>query len=1079
MFKKLALLLISLLAIPAAINCSVNNFNNASMVMAEGDDPDDPDDPEDPVDLGPSPYTFTEDDETGYMYITRYYEPCDLVPKVNKTFCAPKGYAFVLSYSDEQVDALLEEMDRCKADYNYRMFDCVFYYTIMDTTVYSDSDPEGIENRDQARDFILNAINGFKLFEVREINEPLDLSFTFEFQFCIDDPDLPDFSEYHFIFTDDTIRVEPYNEYDFVSLSVWYYIRDGEHRFNVSADLIDGFFYEEPSYNESGFHTDTTHDDYWGRTYADYIIDIYANDAVVIGSLTNASNYGIEMYYNDSDMALKARLTFVSNGVHYEYWSQVLMVGNPKLHTVIDGYYDRDFIQRDQDHAFTLDINRNVFDPESGYFGGSFTVEAWPTGLCDPDYGHVYASRNAFPAVGQVGHYYYDLDLTDEEAASFNPNDKSIVATNWYNLYVWNEKDQEYDNYYGETVIDIHTDPYIYNPENPDYDPSLDINDIFTNVTSLPFVGEWTFRYHAYFGGYNYSVGLEEGYGQTVQVVSTGETDNKVSLNVPDNVNLVVGGDTLEIVPALSSKDDSLVYYYECELSKGGVVDAVKTEAGDKFIITPLAAGSLELTITAESRLFDKISKTITINVVESETVYNVAKIEAPTGFATAGEDLVCALNVKGLKNFQNMDIDWDVTDREGDPVPENKLVDNKNASITILNAEIGDYTISASYEGVELDTIVRQVRYKVADVVDPTDDVILLNAPDNINLLAGGDAFDIVPTVSSYNESTEYYYDYELSKDNVVSITKGDNGKLTISPINSGTVSLKITVNYEPNHVLTKTVSIRVLDAIYDVSSIEVPDEFHYAGKDLTAAINIRGFTSFQNLDIEWTVLNKKGEALPEEQVINNGDATITIVAPDSDDYTVSASYNGVQLDSIVVQVRYVDMNKFLRINIWWIFLITMSFVALLVFLKIVTKRSKTTVENIERVYQVFCQCLSDDKLTKEELIQIKKEITKCLRRCEDLNIDALNQYEKATRYLRKSLIDTKALINNFDTTSPADRGVYTERLDNDLAKALNVAKEIENAKGLIEDYHAKANRQNYEQLKDDSQNKKINKQI
>ena len=119
----------------------------------------------------------------------------------------------------------------------------------------------------------------------------------------------------------------------------------------------------------------------------------------------------------------------------------------------------------------------------------------------------------------------------------------------------------------------------------------------------------------------------------------------------------------------------------------------------------------------------------------------------------------------------------------------------------------------------------------------------------------------------------------------------------------------------------------------------------------------------------------------------------------------------------------------------------------------------------------------MSDDKLSKEELVRIKKEITKCMHRCEDLNIDALNQYEKATRYLRKSLFDVKTLIDNYDTTYPADRGVYTERLDKDLSKALSVAKEIENAKTLVETYHTNANRQNYEVIKDDGVNGKEKK--
>ena len=157
--------------------------------------------------------------------------------------------------------------------------------------------------------------------------------------------------------------------------------------------------------------------------------------------------------------------------------------------------------------------------------------------------------------------------------------------------------------------------------------------------------------------------------------------------------------------------------------------------------------------------------------------------------------------------------------------------------------------------------------------------------------------------------------------------------------------------------------------------------------------------------------------------------------------------------------------MDKFLRINVWWIIVLTMGFVAFVVFLSIVTKRGKTTVQRIERVYQVYCQCISNDSLSVSELKRIKREITHCLHKVEDLNIDALNQYEKATRYLRKSLNDTKNLLKHYDKLSLEEKHVMYDSLDKDLAKALKVAKEIENAKGLIEQSHMRANRKNYEE--------------
>lgn len=159
--------------------------------------------------------------------------------------------------------------------------------------------------------------------------------------------------------------------------------------------------------------------------------------------------------------------------------------------------------------------------------------------------------------------------------------------------------------------------------------------------------------------------------------------------------------------------------------------------------------------------------------------------------------------------------------------------------------------------------------------------------------------------------------------------------------------------------------------------------------------------------------------------------------------------------------------MNKFLRTNIWWIVLTTIGFAAFIILIIMMTKRGKTTVQHIQRVYQVFCQCLSNDSLSIKELKRIKNEINRCLHHCEDLNIDAFNQYEKATRYLRKSLVDTKRLLTKYDSLTIEEKNVMYDYLDKDLSKALNVAKEIENAKDLIEAYHNKANRQNFEEIK------------
>ena len=352
--------------------------------------------------------------------------------------------------------------------------------------------------------------------------------------------------------------------------------------------------------------------------------------------------------------------------------------------------------------------------------------------------------------------------------------------------------------------------------------------------------------------------------------------------------------------------------------------------------------------------------------------------------------------------------------------------------------------------------------------------DEIILNVPDETNLLLGAGSIDIKPTISTASGlKGEYYFEYELNKQGVVEITQGENGLLKVEPIHAGLVNLRLDVESSLFPKMSKQISIRVLDGAYDASTIEIADEFHKAGQDLNVALNVRGFTNIQNLDVTWKIVNKKKVVLPAEKIEKHSDATMTFKAPETGDYTISAFIDGIEVAKLTVAIRYVDMNNFLRMNIWWIVITTLGLVFLMVFFFTITKRSKSTVDRIERVYGVYCQCISNDSLTEPELKRIKREITKCLHHCEDLNIDAFNQYEKSTRYLRKSLVDTKVLMEKYNDLTPEQKCVLYENLNRDLGKALNVAKEIEAAKNMSEQYHSQANRQNFEVVKEDKPKK------
>ena len=368
---------------------------------------------------------------------------------------------------------------------------------------------------------------------------------------------------------------------------------------------------------------------------------------------------------------------------------------------------------------------------------------------------------------------------------------------------------------------------------------------------------------------------------------------------------------------------------------------------------------------------------------------------------------------------------------------------------------------------------------YQPLEVVAAKDEAetISLNVGDELNLLLGGNTIDVIPSLSD-SEDEVYYFDWSLDKEGIISFTKDPSGKITITPERAGLVNLSVSAESKYLTKTTKTIPVRVMDSIYGVAKLVAPDEFHYADKECTISVDIRGITRFQNIKIDWTVIEvDKKEAVPAEQYRVNNDATLTFLKPASATYKISAAYEGVELGSIEVRFGYVDVDLFLRNNIWWIALITLGLIFVVVFLKRLTSRGRTTVQHIDNVYSRLSVFLSNDELSKSEAKRTKRLITSCLNSCEDLNIEASNQYEKAIRYLRKSLADIKAILNKWDKNDETEKSVLIDRLVTDLAKALNVAKEIETARELIDASHQKANKKNFEYIETPKPEKKEKK--
>ena len=358
---------------------------------------------------------------------------------------------------------------------------------------------------------------------------------------------------------------------------------------------------------------------------------------------------------------------------------------------------------------------------------------------------------------------------------------------------------------------------------------------------------------------------------------------------------------------------------------------------------------------------------------------------------------------------------------------------------------------------------------YQPLEVVLPHDGTedINLNVPDQINLILGGKNINIIPSLSD-SEDTVYYFDWAVNKNGIIDFVEDDSGMITVEPLRTGLVELTISAESKYLAKISKTIYVRVMDSIYGATQLVAPEGFHKVGEELTVNVEIRGITSFINMDIEWKIVDKKGAEMDPSLYQGNDDASLTILKPANNDYTITAYYEGVEIGKITLEFRYVDMNAFLMGNIWWIALITVGSVVLLIIIKRATSRGKTALQHIDIVYATFSTYLSDDKLTKHELKKTKRAINSCINRCEDINIEANNQYEKAIRYLRKSFNDAKALLTDWDKVDETERSVYIDRLDKDLYKALNIAKEMETARELIDEYHFKANKKNYESVEE-----------
>ena len=1052
MFKKLILLSPILLALPFAASISdiANSSSFAVFATSDGEKGE------------YKGYTYTQ------VGLDRYYDTHDLTPKIVKNFWAPTGYKFTLSLTDKQINDILDQTEDLENNYAYVEFSLSYnkFGMKIDIKDFGSS----FADRDECFAYFKDEINNYESFyELENIQADTELSIDLKVSFY------GIYTSYNYYFSGEEEVISPVDQSAFIETKVSYDETNAEvaPKITISAVPVSGFFNEDPLRNQYGYLTDEivekdveisegeyVHYDFCAK----YTMMLYAYDSVEIADATDGP---VDVTYPNHDLPIKAKLEFVSGGKTISVWSKEFTIGDPEFKVTVDGFDDRDSVQVGSEHEYALE-----FDTLNNEKLTKLNVKAQiePIRIAKNEKLIEYYDLAIMPDA--ASEYYLIASILTHSSIndrySFTKIDdnhyvlRNVPLTQYEEVYVLNRNngDEYYNNYMPETIATAGV-----------YDINFDLSTTTDEYFTLNYVGPISYadNYYINVNGSNVKGLTSSDLGKTEQYALG------VSLNAGDVLSVTDGGsnsvvntstweccgftinESGQMVVTNSGKYNIYFYLYSSRGMNIVLKSSPLPDQGQEGYIYYVASPD-EVKLHAQGKDEEFLNKpfggqyAIWNSASNSFTSFDgITLFEFNPSTYTGNEDLLSLACGKATIDFLG---DWKIS--------------------FDLNAESDHSKFACVSDSQRLEVSTR----------DKSGDYILLKSsfsnealPDEINLLNGGKKIDLIPTIPSYEEGIKYYHTHTMEKEGVVGVEEKEDGRLTLTTLNPGVTTLTFSVDCELFPTITKTVSIRVLDAIYDVAEITVPDEFHYAGKDLTASLSIRGFTRIQNIDIAWDITNKKGDKVKDEKINARYDATVTLLSAESDDYTFVAYYEGIKVNSLTVQVRYADLNKFLRTNVWWIVLITISLLAFAIFLSIITRRAKTTVQRIERVYEVYCQCISNDSLSIGELKRIKHEITHCLHKVEDANIDSLNQYEKTLRYLRKSLNDTKKLLKRYDTLSVEEKSVMYEGLNNDLSKALVVAREIENAKDLIEAYHLAANKHNFEEIKEEKPKKKSKK--
>ena len=140
----------------------------------------------------------------------------------------------------------------------------------------------------------------------------------------------------------------------------------------------------------------------------------------------------------------------------------------------------------------------------------------------------------------------------------------------------------------------------------------------------------------------------------------------------------------------------------------------------------------------------------------------------------------------------------------------------------------------------------------------------------------------------------------------------------------------------------------------------------------------------------------------------------------------------------------------KVIKDNIIWIVLITLLILGLFIFGKILIGNKGSIVKKIDGVIDRFDKIDAHDKDVVKKLNHLRLILLADIDYAKNIDMNALNEYEKAIRSLAEAMVNIKKITKNKDKLSETEYLDTFNDIRNKLEKALIVAREIEDAKQL-----------------------------